>query len=103
MVSGVETVMVWTHIGLETIAGTVLTAPLLIAFYGYLMVRTSPMLVGAAVGAVLLHYGLSRFVRGPVRKFAIDQFSAFADLAARFQEAILSIRVVKSFGAEGFE
>src|SRR5438132_1805814 len=67
------------------------------------MVRTSPMLVGAAVGAVLLHYGLSRFVRGPIRQFAIDQFSAFADLAARFQEAILSIRVVKSFGAEGFE
>src|SRR5207245_9668810 len=65
--------------GLETIVGTVLTAPLLIAFYAYLMVRTSPMLVGAAVGAVLLHYGLSRFVRGPIRQFAIDQFSAFAD------------------------
>src|SRR5439155_1600642 len=92
-----------TTAGLETIVGTVLTAPLLIAFYAYLMVRTSPMLVGAAVGAVLLHYGLSRFVRGPIRKFAIHQFSAFADLAARFQEAILSIRVVKSFGAEGFE
>ena len=89
--------------GLEMIVGTVLTAPLLIAFYAYLMVRTNPKLVGAAVGAVLLHYGLSRFVRGPIRQFAIDQFSAWADLAARFQEAILSIRVVKSFGAEGFE
>src|SRR5207247_2402719 len=89
--------------GLEMIVGTVLTAPLLIAFYAYLMVRTNPKLVGAAVGAVLLHYGLSRFVRGPIRQFAIDQFSAFAGLAARFQEAILSIRVVKSFGAEAFE
>src|SRR5439155_747861 len=47
-----------TTAGLETIVGTALTAPLLIAFYAYLMVRTSPMLVGAAVGAVLLHYGL---------------------------------------------
>ena len=89
--------------GLETIVGTVLTAPLLIAFYGYLMVRTSPTLVVAASGAALLHYGLSRFVRGPIRRFAVDQFSAFADLAARLQEAVLSIRVVKSFGAEAFE
>ena len=36
--------------GLETIVGTVLTAPLLIGFYGWLMVRTSPTLVLAAVG-----------------------------------------------------
>src|SRR2546422_7954333 len=35
--------------------------------------------------------------------FRSDQFSALADLAARFQESILSIRVVKSFGAEAFE
>jgi len=89
--------------GLETIVGTVLTAPLLIAFYGYLLVRTSPKLVVAALGALLLHYGLTRLVRGPIRRLATDQFSAFADLVARFQEAILSIRVVKSFAAELFE
>jgi subfamily B ATP-binding cassette protein MsbA len=89
--------------GLETIVGTMLTAPILVAFYGYLLVRTSPKLVVAAIGAALLHYGLTRFVRDPIRRLATDQFSALADLAARFQEAILSIRVVKSFGAEGFE
>ncbi len=89
--------------GLETIVGTVLTAPVLIAFYGYLLVRTSPNLVVAALGAALLHYGVTRLVRGPIRRLATDQFSAFADRAARLQEAILSIRVVKSFGAEAFE
>ncbi len=89
--------------GLETIVGTVLTAPVLIAFYGYLLVRTSPKLVVAAVGAAILHYGLTRIVRSPIRRLAKDQFSAFADLAARFQEAILGIRVIKSFGAEAFE
>jgi ATP-binding cassette, subfamily B, bacterial MsbA len=89
--------------GLETIVGTVLTAPVLIAFYGLLMVRTSPMLVGAALGAAALHYTVTRLVRGPIRRLATDQFSVFADLAARFQEAILSIRVIKSFGAEAFE
>ncbi|MBI4587401.1 MAG: ABC transporter ATP-binding protein [Candidatus Rokubacteria bacterium] len=89
--------------GLETIVGTALTAPLLIAFYGYLLVRTSPKLVVAAFGAALLHYGVTRVVRGPIRRLATDQFSVFADLVSRFQEAILSIRVVKSFGAEAFE
>jgi len=89
--------------GLETIVGTVLTAPLLIAFYGWLMVRTSPGLLLAAAGAVLLHFGAVRLLRGPIRRLAMDQFSGFADLATRFQEAILSIRVVKSFGAEAFE
>ena len=89
--------------GLETIVGTVLTAPLLIAFYGWLMVRTSPRLVLAALGAAVLHFGTVRLLRGPIRRLAMEQFSSFAELATRFQEAILSIRVVKSFGAEAFE
>jgi subfamily B ATP-binding cassette protein MsbA len=75
----------------------------LVAFYGVLMVRTSPKLVVAALAAVGLHYTVTRLVRGPIRRLATDQFSVFAELATRFQEAILSIRVVKSFGAEVFE
>jgi len=90
-------------IGLETIVCTVLTAPLLLAFYGYLLVGTSPVLVLAAFAPAIMHYGVSRLVRGPIRRLATGQFSALADLAARFQESILSIRVVKSFGAEAFE
>ena len=89
--------------GLETIVGTVLTAPVLIAFFGYLLVRTSPKLVVAGLGAVLLHYGVTRGLRGPIRRLATDQFSMLAELVTRFQEAIMSIRVVKSFGAEAFE
>ena len=89
--------------GLETIVGTVLTAPLLIAFYGWLMVRTSPGLLLAAAGAALLHFGAVRLLGGSIRRLATAQASRFADLATRFQEAILSIRVVKSFGAEAFE
>ncbi len=92
-----------TTSGLETIVTTVCTAPVVILFYGFLLVGTSPTLVLAALGAGALHYGLTRLVRGPIRRFATDEFSAFADLLARLQESILSIRVVKSFGAEAFE
>lgn len=89
--------------GFETIIGTVFTAPILIGFYGYLLVRTSPRLAIAGVAATLLHVGVTRAIRGPIRRLATDEFSAFATLTARFQELILSIRVVKSFGAEAFE
>jgi ATP-binding cassette, subfamily B, bacterial MsbA len=89
--------------GLETIVGTVLSAPVLILFYGYLMASASPRLVAAALVAVVLHYVVTRGVRGPVRRFMTDQFSWMAALAARYQETLLTIRTVKSFGAEAFE
>ena len=89
--------------GLETLVGTLVTAPVLILIYGYLLVRTSPGLVAAAAGAAILHYSVNRLVRGPIRRLSTGQFVVFADLMARLQEAILSIRVVKSFAAEPFE
>jgi len=103
LVSRLETDTRSTTSGLETIAGTVLTAPLLIAFYSFLLVRTSPLLVVAAGGAALLHWGVTSAIRKPIRRFATAQLSNFAELATRFQEAFLSIRVVKSLGAEAFE
>ena len=59
--------------------------------------------MGAAVGAAVLHYVITRGIRGPVRRFTTDQFSVMAEVGARFQETLLSIRTVKSFGAEVFE
>jgi ATP-binding cassette, subfamily B, bacterial MsbA len=89
--------------GLETIVSTLVSAPVLILFYGYLLASTSPRLVGAAVGAATLHWVVTRGIRGPVRRLMTDQFSLMAEVAARFQETLLSIRTVKSFGAEPFE
>jgi subfamily B ATP-binding cassette protein MsbA len=103
LVSRLETDTRSTTSGLETIVGTVLTSPLLIAFYGYLLVRTSPLLVVAALVAALLHWGVTSAIRSPIRRFATAQLAIFAELATRFQEAFLSIRVVKSLGAEAFE
>ena len=103
LVSRVETDTRSATDGLETIVGTILTAPVLIVFFGWLMVRTSPKLIGAALGAAVLHFATVRIMRGPIRRLVTDQFSAFAALAARLQESILSIRIVKSFGAEAFE
>ena len=103
LVSRLDTDIRAAAAGLEPIVGTALSAPVLIAFYAWLLVRTSPRLVLAAGAAVVLHYGVTRFLRGPIRRLATDQFTIFAELLARFQETIASIRVVKSFGAERFE
>src|SRR5207245_236498 len=81
LVSRLETDTRSTTGGLETTVGTVLTAPLLIAFYGYLLVRTSPRLVIAAVTAALLHWGVTSAIRTPIRRFAAAQLSIFAELA----------------------
>jgi subfamily B ATP-binding cassette protein MsbA len=103
LVSRLSTDTLAASTGLESIVSRFLTAPVLIVVYGYLLVRTSPILVVAALGAAGLHYGVTRAIRGPIRRFASDQFGVIADLVTRFQEALLSIRVVKSFGAEAFE
>jgi ATP-binding cassette, subfamily B, bacterial MsbA len=103
LVSRLDTDIRAAAAGLEPIAARALSAPVLVAFYGWLLVRTSPRLAVAAVLAVALHFAVTRFLRGPIRRLATDQFTIFAALLARFQETIASIRVVKSFGAERFE
>src|SRR5262249_57398046 len=54
LVSRLETDTRSATSGLEMVVGSAVTAPLLIAFYSYLLLRTSPMLVVAAVGAAAL-------------------------------------------------
>jgi ATP-binding cassette, subfamily B, bacterial MsbA len=89
--------------GLESIVTTVLIAPLLIIFYGALLVGTSPLLVVAALGAAVLHVAVSRGIQHRIRKASETHWRIYGDIAARLQEAFLSIRVVKSFGAEATE
>jgi subfamily B ATP-binding cassette protein MsbA len=89
--------------GLESIVTTALIAPLLILFYGALLVGTSPLLVVAAVGAAALHVLVSRGIQRSIRKASETHWRIYGDIAARLQEAFLSIRVVKSFGAEASE
>jgi subfamily B ATP-binding cassette protein MsbA len=89
--------------GLESVVCTWLTAPVLVLFYGTLLLRTSPKLAAAALVAVLLHAGLTRAIKGRVRQSAAQHGVVYGEIAARIHEALLSIRVVKSIGAEPTE
>ena len=88
---------------LEQIITKMLVSPLLVGFYGLLLLRTTPSLFFAVGAAVVLHLALTRGIQNPIRRRVIDQFSAFAALSASLYEAIMSIRVVKSFAAEDHE
>ena len=87
----------------EVVIITVVTAPVLIAVYGFLLVRTSPYLVLAAAGAGVAHYAITRFVKGPVRRLAREDLSMLGGLLGHFQEVLANIREVKALGIEGLE
>ncbi|RPH82160.1 MAG: ABC transporter ATP-binding protein [Candidatus Rokuibacteriota bacterium] len=89
--------------GLDAIAVALLTAPLLIAVYGVLLVRTSPALVAATLAAAALHYSVTRGVRRPLRRSATAYFTAVADVGARLHDTLLCVRVVKSLSVEAAE
>lgn len=80
-----------------------LASPLLIAFYGMILLRTTPTLFIAVGAAIALHFLLTRGIQNPIRRRVVDQFSAFAALSAGIFESIMGIRVIKSLSAESYE
>jgi hypothetical protein len=62
-----------------------------VALYGVVLVRTSPALVAAALGAVLLLV-VTRSVRRPMRRSAGVYFAAVADVVARLHDTIVCVR-----------
>jgi len=92
-----------TTSGLDKIVRYFISAPLQIAFFGYLLTRTNPSLAVVAVAAALIHYMITRALRGSVRLATVKQYSVFADLSVVIQEAVTGIRLIKSFAAEAFE
>jgi subfamily B ATP-binding cassette protein MsbA len=103
LVSRLEADATTTAAPLEVVLVSVVTAPVLIAVYGFLLVRTSPYLVLAAVGAGIAHYGITRFVKGPVRRLAREDLSMLGRLVAHFHEVLANIREVKALGIEALE
>ncbi|TAN43965.1 MAG: ABC transporter ATP-binding protein [Rhodospirillales bacterium] len=82
---------------------TFVMSPLLILFYGTLMVSTNPKLAVAAVGGGFLHMMLTKGMEKPIRRAAKHSAWESANLSARLHEAFTSIRVIKIFCAERLE
>lgn len=89
--------------GFEGIIGPAITSSLLVVFYGTLLFRTSPALTLAAVASISLHYLISLLLHRPILKRMQTQANVLGHVTAVTQEALLTIRVIKSFCAEAFE
>ncbi len=68
-----------------------------------LLMRTDAGLTAGILAVFLIHLTITWALRDRIRLLVAGQFDLFADLASRIHETVLSIRVVKSFGAERFE
>ncbi|MQC26267.1 MAG: ABC transporter ATP-binding protein [Chloroflexi bacterium] len=88
---------------LISIIRSLATAPLMILFYGYLLIRTNLTLMLLVSVIALLQWGMARLLRDRLRALVRDEFDLIANLKAYLHEIFQNIRVVKSFAAEDFE
>jgi ABC-type multidrug transport system fused ATPase/permease subunit len=89
--------------GLELALRTLLVSPLLILYYGYLLVITNVSLTIFIVIAAALNYALTQLMRPPIRRRMAEQINVGAEVTAYLQERLASARLVKSFVGEDNE
>jgi subfamily B ATP-binding cassette protein MsbA len=82
---------------------TLSTAPFMIAFYGFLLVRTNLTLMLIVTLIALAQWVVARFLRDRLRALVMGEFDLITQVNAYLQEIFQNIRVVKSFVAEQFE
>lgn len=74
-----------------------------VTLYALILVRTDPWLAQAVGAVALLHFGITKVLQSQIRKRTVDSFDAYGRIAGLVQEALVGIRIVKSFSAEVFE
>lgn len=87
----------------DTGVRNLLISPMLIAFYGLLLIQTNSMLAVAAIVGSVMHVILVKALNKPVRRAAKHQFWFASSLNAMLHEMLLNVRIVKSFCAEEYE
>ena len=74
-----------------------------IVIYSAYLFSTSVWLAFGSMGLLLLQFGFTQVLKKPVRRRTREQTDSSAKLVGAVQEALTSVRVTKSFGAEPFE
>jgi subfamily B ATP-binding cassette protein MsbA len=67
------------------------------------LLSTSVWLTTGAVVLMAVHFGITGVMKNPTRRLGRLGFDAWASLSTVLQEALVNIRVTKSFAAERFE
>ena len=74
-----------------------------IVIYSAYLFSTNVWLTFGSMGLLLLQFGLTQVLKKPIRRRTREQTDSSAELVGAVQEALTSVRVTKSFGAEPFE
>lgn len=95
--------IVQTAGGFDPVMKTVFEAIPQILFYSVMLLRTDPWLAQAVAAVALLHLLITRLLKEQIRRRTADSFDAYGQVGSLVQEAVVGIRIVKSFSAERFE
>ena len=95
--------IVQTAGGFDPVMKAVFEALPQIVFYSVMLLRTDPWLAQAVAAVALLHLLITRLLKEQIRKRTADSFDAYGQVGSLVQEAVVGIRIVKSFSAERFE
>ena len=80
-----------------------LQSMLQILIYGWLLLKTSPLLATATLAVSLVHLGINRFVGARLRRTTTNMLESLGLVSGALQEEYTTIRVIKSFGADAFQ
>lgn len=89
--------------GLGPLVRSFISNSILILIYSIYLFSTSVWLTFGALVMILLQFGLTHIIKGPIRKVVRKLYDSMANLTTTLQEMFTSIRVIKSFGAENYE
>src|SRR5439155_16504767 len=74
-----------------------------IVIYGIILLKTDKYMAIAVGGVILLQMAITRYLQYKVRALTAQSFDTYSRIGSLVQEALQTIRVVKSFCAERFE
>lgn len=91
-----------TAYALDGIVRGILQSGIQIVVSIFILVKTEPVLAVAAFALGSGHFLITRLLGGRLKSRMVEQNVALGTLSSVLQEALLTIRVIKSFGAERF-
>jgi len=103
LLSRLEADAMGTVKNMELVLTRLITAPLILMAYIILTVRESKVLFFAVCAAAGVHIILTSLLNKPIQKFEKRGLTFLSDLKVMLVEALSSVRLVKSFGAESYE
>ncbi len=92
-----------TSYALDSVVRGLLQSGIQILVSILILFKTEPMLCVAAIVLGSGHFGITRLLGNQLKQRMLAQNTALGKLSAVLQEALLSIRIIKSFAAEKFE